>query len=104
MNRGAVLIAENRPEEAIAALDRSLELGTPEPERALYDRALARERLGDVTGAYYDLLKAAQLNPNWDVPAKELTYFKVTRKQGPPAQPNVGPARTLQSAEEQRDK
>ncbi|MEI9982917.1 MAG: tetratricopeptide repeat protein [Aliidongia sp.] len=49
MNRGAVLIAENRPKEAIEALDRSLELGTPEPERAVFDRALARERLGDVT-------------------------------------------------------
>ncbi len=46
----------------------------------MFDRALARERLGDVTGAYYDLQKAAQLNPSWDAPAKELAYFQVTRK------------------------
>jgi tetratricopeptide (TPR) repeat protein len=56
MNRGAVLIAEHRYPDAITALDRSIALGTPEPERAFFDRALARERLDDFTGAYYDLL------------------------------------------------
>ena len=84
MNRGAVLVAEHRPQEAIAALDRSLALGTPEPERALFDRALAREQTGDVAGAYWDLQKAAQLNPRWDAPVKELTYFTVTHKPDAP--------------------
>ena len=82
MNRGAVLIAERRYPDAITALDRSIALGTPEPERAFFDRALARERLDDVTGAYYDLQKAAQLKPDWDEPVKELAFFTVTRKDG----------------------
>lgn len=80
MNRGAVLIALGRPQEAVAALDRSLELGTPEPERAYFDRALAREKLNDLKGAYYDLKQAAALNPAWDAPGKELSYFQVTRQ------------------------
>ena len=80
MNRGAVLIALNRPQEAVEALDRSLILGTPEPERAYFDRALAREKLNDLKGAYYDLKQAAELNPGWDAPGKELSYFQVTRQ------------------------
>jgi len=80
MNRGAVLIALNRPQEAVEALDRSIALGTPEPERAYFDRALAREKLNDIKGAYYDLKQAAALNPAWDAPGKELSYFQVTRQ------------------------
>jgi tetratricopeptide (TPR) repeat protein len=80
MNRGAVLVALNRPQEAIEALDRSLTLGTPEPERAYFDRALAHEKLNDIKGAYYDLKQAAALNPTWDAPVKELAYFQVTRQ------------------------
>jgi tetratricopeptide (TPR) repeat protein len=80
MNRGAVLIALGRPQEAVEALDRSIALGTPEPERAYFDRALAREKLNDIKGAYYDLKQAAELNPTWDAPGKELAYFQVTRQ------------------------
>ena len=78
-NRGAALIAEGQPAQGIAEIDHSLALGGPEPEKSYYNRALAREELGDVKGAYFDYLEASQLKPGWSEPARELARFKVTR-------------------------
>lgn len=80
-NRGAALIAQGEWAAGIAEIDRGLALGGPEPEKSYFNRGLARERLGDVKGAYFDYLQAERLKPGWDDPARELARFKVTTRQ-----------------------
>lgn len=78
VNRGAVLLAMHRYTEAIADLDRGIELNSSSIEKAYYNRAIAREMIHDVKGAYHDYLKASQLRPGWGLPKRDLQRFKVT--------------------------
>ena len=78
-NRGAMKISEGQQADGVADLTRAIELGTERPERAYYNRALGREDLGDVRGAYEDYRMAQLLNPNWDAPATQLARFQVRR-------------------------
>lgn len=80
VNRGAVLVAEKRYAEALVQIDKGLELGADEPEKAYYNRALAHEGLDDIKAAYLDYLKALELKPDWDIPAKDLTRFTVSQR------------------------
>ena len=64
VNLGALRISQKRNKEAVVALNRSLELGLQDAEVAYYNRALARENLGDVRGAYQDLKMAESLAPD----------------------------------------
>ena len=77
VNRGAALIGLGRNAEGIAEIDRGLSLNTEAPEKAYFNRALAKERLNDVKGAYFDYLKASQLKPDWQMPKTELQRFHV---------------------------
>lgn len=77
LNRGAALIHQKRFEEALAALDRAIELETKELYAAHYNRAIARERTGDVEGAYSDFLKASELKPDWELVKRQLERFTV---------------------------
>jgi tetratricopeptide (TPR) repeat protein len=80
MDRGAVYIAQKHWRVGIVYINRAIELGVIEPEKAYYNRARAEEELDDEKAAYFDYLKAAELKPGWDLPLKELERFKVTRK------------------------
>jgi tetratricopeptide (TPR) repeat protein len=77
VNRGAALVMLSRLDEAIAAINRGLELGTADPHEAYFNRALAHERKGDVQAAYQDFLKAQALKPDWPLPGVELARFSV---------------------------
>lgn len=79
-NRGSARIAQGRYAEGLADIDRSLQLGLREPEKAYYNRALAREELDDSRGAYRDYRKASELKPRWELPRRELARFTVTRQ------------------------
>ena len=79
-NRGSVRVAQGRFEEGVADIDRGLELGMRQPEKAYYNRALARESLNDARGAYLDYRQAAQLKPGWGLPQRELARFTVQRR------------------------
>ena len=76
-NRGACQIAERRFAEGKADIDHGLTLGTEEPQKAYYNRGLAEDYLGDEKAAYFDYLKASQLDPQWYAPKKELLRFTV---------------------------
>lgn len=78
LNLGAGMIGLKRYDEALSLLDKAINLNGSEPELAYFDRALAKENLGDVRGAYYDYRKAVELNPKFQPAADELTRFKVT--------------------------
>jgi tetratricopeptide (TPR) repeat protein len=77
VNRAVILIKRHKFAEAITQLDRGIALGSDEPEKVYYDRAMAKEGVGDIKGAYLDYRKAADLNPKWDAPKTQLTRFSV---------------------------
>lgn len=77
VNRGVAQMLAGRPREAITDLTRGLERGPSFPERAYFNRAMAREDSGDYAGAYVDYRQASQLSPTWDRPKKELARFTV---------------------------
>lgn len=78
LNRGAALIFADDFVGALEALNRAIELDTQDLHAAYYNRAIAREQSGDVTGAYYDFLQAKELNPDWDLVDRQLSRFSVT--------------------------
>lgn len=77
LNRGAALILDDQIAEALVALDKAISFETQDLHAAHYNRALAREKSGDVTGAYYDFRDAAALKPDWDLPQYQLQRFTV---------------------------
>jgi tetratricopeptide (TPR) repeat protein len=79
-NLGSVRVAQGLFREGVADIDRGLELGMRQPEKAYYNRALARESLDDPRGAYLDYLQAARLKPDWSLPQRELARFTVQRR------------------------
>jgi tetratricopeptide (TPR) repeat protein len=79
VNRGSVHIVEGRYREGVTDTDRGLALGVSEPWRAYFNRGMAREWLDDERGAYLDYRKAAELNPEADLPREQLARFTVVR-------------------------
>ena len=77
VNRGVAQMLAGRPREAVADLTRGLQNGPAFPERAYFNRAMAREDAGDAAGAYVDYRRASELSPAWDRPKKELARFTV---------------------------
>ena len=63
-----------------ADINRSLERGVSEPEKAYYNRALAHEGLDDPKSAYFDYQKALEIAPDWDAPRQQLSRFTVSRR------------------------
>ena len=59
---------------------KGLDLGTNEPAKAYYNRAVAYEGIDDEADAYQDYQEALVLQPGWDLPKQELLRFTVTRR------------------------
>jgi tetratricopeptide (TPR) repeat protein len=79
VNRGAALIGMGRLPEAESQITFGLTFNPELPERAYYNRALARWRMDNVKGAYFDFQKALELKPGWEDASKQLAFFTVTR-------------------------
>jgi tetratricopeptide (TPR) repeat protein len=80
VNRGAILMKQARWRDAIAQLDRGITLKSEEPEKAYFNRGLAREQVDDLSGAYADLKMAAMLKPDWQAPRTEMARYTVVRR------------------------
>lgn len=85
VNRGAVNIIDKRYQDGISDIDKGLDLGTQEPAKAYYNRAVAYEGIDDEKSAYLDYQQALVLQPDWDLPKRELLRFTVTRREEPSA-------------------
>ena len=81
VNRGAASLGQHRFADSIADLSKGIELGSEEPAKAYYNRALAYEGLDDMKAAYFDYMKAAELSPDWAAPKNELVRFTVSPKE-----------------------
>ncbi len=77
INRGAALIYLGRNNEALDNLNRSIELGTKKLPVALYNRALAYEKLEQFENAYYDLKRALELDPDFVAAQRVLSRYSV---------------------------
>lgn len=80
INRGYALVALGRWAESITAFDSGIALGSTESAKAHYNRGIAHEELGQVREAYNDYSKAAELEPEWEAPKRELERFIVKRQ------------------------
>jgi tetratricopeptide (TPR) repeat protein len=81
VNRGAAAIGDHRYAASLPDLNKAIALGTEEPAKVYYNRALAYEGLDDVKSAYFDYQKALELSPEWVAPKQELARFHVERKE-----------------------
>ncbi len=79
LNEGAALILKGDHAAALTALNKAVELNSAELHAAHYNRAIAKERTGDVEGAYFDFQKSLELYPEFDLAKKQLTRFTVQR-------------------------
>ncbi|WP_332770087.1 tetratricopeptide repeat protein [Phenylobacterium sp.] len=75
MNRGAARLGARKFTDSLVDINRALELGVREPEKAFYNRALAYEGLGLQEIARQDYQQALTLKPEWEQPRRELTRF-----------------------------
>lgn len=78
VNRGVLKFYQADYQGAIDAINTALELETSEPHVAYYNRALAKEELDDLTGAYFDFLAASELEPEWELVQRQLDRFSVS--------------------------
>ena len=81
VNRSAALILLERYQEARETVDQALPLASGlELQRALFNRALANEALGDIKAAYRDLKRAVELDPQFEEAKVELARYTVRGK------------------------
>ena len=80
INYAASLVYTGDHNAAITAIDTAVELGTDKMPEALYNRAIAYDRLQNYKGAYKDLKQALALRPDWEPALKLLAGYQVTRR------------------------
>ncbi|MGP1353127.1 MAG: tetratricopeptide repeat protein [Parasphingopyxis sp.] len=83
LNKGLALLHQRRATaDVVTLLTTAIEHGTREPALAYYGRGVAHELNGDIPAAYYDIRRATDLDPEWDLPARDLSRFRVVGGQG----------------------
>jgi tetratricopeptide (TPR) repeat protein len=80
INRGAAFLQQENYRAAIDAFSEGINRTPEDPARAYYARAIAYEEVGDISAAYADYNRAAELSPDWSAPRSELTRFQVRRR------------------------
>ena len=65
-------------DKALQSLDQAIVYGSNDLHAAYYNRALAKEKLDDVEGAYYDFRRALELKPDWELAEWQLSRFEVS--------------------------
>lgn len=87
VNRGAIYVQMHRAADAAASFSRALTL-TPVYAESIsfyraqihFDRAMAREDMGDLKGAYADYAEASRLAPQWDQPKQQMGRFSIASR------------------------
>jgi tetratricopeptide (TPR) repeat protein len=77
IGEGAYLVGMARFAEAESEIDHGLGLGSEEPEKGYYFRAMARWGQDNFKGAYDDFQRAIALKPGWSLPREQLKNFHV---------------------------
>jgi len=80
INRGVAHITLQQFDQALADIQKGIELGPSEPALAYYNRAIAYERMGRIPEAYYDYQRALKEAPDFTAAASALSRFVVRPK------------------------
>jgi tetratricopeptide (TPR) repeat protein len=87
VNRGSIYLEMHRPGDAAASFSHALALVPAHAEninfyqaKIHFDRAMAREDMGDFHGAYADYAMASQLAPQWDEPKQQMARFSIASR------------------------
>jgi len=78
VNLGSMLIKQRRYTDAMAEINKGLDLGMSFPHIGYYDRAIAEEMMGSYKEAYYDFKKVLEIEPNYGPATERLKDFIVT--------------------------
>jgi tetratricopeptide (TPR) repeat protein len=81
LDRGVAQMMLEQPGLAVASITQALLIGVREPHKAYYNRAAAREALGDLQGAYDDYSTALQIEPDWGPANAEMQRIAQRRQQ-----------------------
>jgi hypothetical protein len=73
-----MLIKQRRYNDAIAEINKGLDLGMSFPHIGYYDRAIAEEMMGSYKESYYDFKKVLEIEPNYAPATERLKDFVVT--------------------------
>lgn len=77
LNRSSALIRLGRAGEALAQTAIVIDAGQDKIAEAWFNRGVALEMLGDVSGAYEAFSQAASHRPDWPMVQRELARFTV---------------------------
>jgi tetratricopeptide (TPR) repeat protein len=77
LNKGIAQLRRGNSREALPLIAKAIDLQTRKPAVAFYMRGIANEDSGNIRAAYADLQRARQLDPSWNLPAKELARYQV---------------------------
>jgi len=83
VNLGSMMIKQKRLDEALAQINKGLDLGMSFPHIGYYDRAVAEQLMGRYREAYYDYKKVLELEPDFTQASERLKDFKVIRAPKP---------------------
>jgi len=80
INYGASLIYTGNYNDAVTAINTAIDLKTEKMPEALFNRAIAYDRLENYKGAYKDLKQALVLKPEWPAALKALENYAVIKR------------------------
>lgn len=83
LNRGVALIRLQRSDEALADIQRGMQLGASLPQIGYYDLGVAEENLGRLNEAYADFKRSLAADPGFTEASEALKNFTLVEK--PPA-------------------
>jgi tetratricopeptide (TPR) repeat protein len=79
-DRGVAYSSLHRSADATRDYTKALALKPDNTDQILFNRAMAYEDQGDLQRAYLDYRQASDLNPGWDLPARQLARFTVSAR------------------------
>ncbi len=80
LNQALVLVAEKRPDEAMAAISQGIALGATNLQVAYYSRGEIEDDAGHYAQAYRDYKQALMIKPDYAPAQRQLARFKVVPK------------------------
>ena len=79
VNLGSMLIKQKGYDDALASINKGLELGVSFPHIGYYDRAVAYQLMGKYKEAYFDYRRVLEIDPHFAQASERLKDFIVTR-------------------------
>jgi len=80
INHAASLIYMADYSAAVTSIDKAIEIGTEKMPEALYNRAVAYDRLQNYNGAYKDLKQVLILRPHWEPALELISGYQVIKR------------------------